>query len=279
MRRLRRRPVCSRGICRGRVVLGVNAGNSGCDKGSAEFGEHVLERGLPLGVPGLVGDPGGEVVAMVAVQRVRSPDVYLPPIPIPRGVLFLALLRDPIADAANASQVSEELIRGGVWGEAIVYGYDRFLSIVRTPETVQLRVEALKLVNLVAAPKLYLDIASELIEVHTNLSDWDAAATVFDGMLSALEQLHTVQLSVAGRNRALQRGQALARWAAYAFARVGRVADAVRTLERGRTREVGTSVNRDTADLSRLIDIDRSLADRCESDSGTAQECLGQRLT
>ena len=74
MRRLRRRPVRSRGICGDRAEL-VNARNSCCDKGSAELGEHVFEGGVVLvGVPGLVGAAAGEVVGVVAVQRVPDDD-------------------------------------------------------------------------------------------------------------------------------------------------------------------------------------------------------------
>ncbi len=52
-----------------------NAGNSGCDKGSAEFGEHVLEGGLVfLWVPGLDLAACGEVVSVVSVQRIPDDD-------------------------------------------------------------------------------------------------------------------------------------------------------------------------------------------------------------
>ena len=48
-----------------------NARNSGCDKGSAEFGEHVFEGGLVfVWVPGLDLAACGEVVSVVSVQRV-----------------------------------------------------------------------------------------------------------------------------------------------------------------------------------------------------------------
>ena len=74
MRRQRRRPVRSRGICGGRVDCG-NACNSCCDKCSAELGEHVFEGGFVLvGVPGLVAAAAGEVVGVVAVQRVPDDD-------------------------------------------------------------------------------------------------------------------------------------------------------------------------------------------------------------
>ena len=52
-----------------------NAGNSGCDKCSAEFGEHVFEGDVVLvRVPGLIGAAAGEVVGVVAVQRVPEDD-------------------------------------------------------------------------------------------------------------------------------------------------------------------------------------------------------------
>ena len=52
-----------------------NSGNLCCDKGSAEFGEHVFERGLVLvPVPGLCAAAGVEVVGVVAVQGVPDDD-------------------------------------------------------------------------------------------------------------------------------------------------------------------------------------------------------------
>lgn len=70
MRRLRRRPGRSRGICGVGLSCG-NAGNSGGDEGAAEFGEHVFERGFGLlVVPGLRGVPAGDVVGVVAVEGV-----------------------------------------------------------------------------------------------------------------------------------------------------------------------------------------------------------------
>ena len=62
------------------VFVGVglscgNACNSCCDKGSAEFGEHVFEGDVVLvRVPGLGVASGVEVVGVVAVQRVPDDD-------------------------------------------------------------------------------------------------------------------------------------------------------------------------------------------------------------
>ncbi|WP_354541457.1 CHAT domain-containing protein [Rhodococcus sp. OAS809] len=130
------------------------------------------------------------------------------------------------------------------------------------PETLALRADALRVLDPVAVPELHLEVGGKLASAYADLDDWSGAADVFTGMLQALDHLFAVSLSETDRRRALARVPKLPRWAAYAFARIGRVADAIETIERGRARELGTSVSRDTADIARLSETDPLFADR-----------------
>ena len=82
----------------------VNARNSCCDKGSAELGEHVFEGDVVLvRVPGLIGAAAGEVVGVVAVQRVPDDDEAVDAEAQWHGALHRAL--QPVAGLADAEQL------------------------------------------------------------------------------------------------------------------------------------------------------------------------------
>jgi len=120
----------------------------------------------------------------------------------------------------------------------------------------------LNLLSPALAPDWHLRIGGELANAYSQLDDWPASACVYDSMLTAFDNLYNVQTSPEGRHVVLAPSPRLARWAAYAFARAGRPEDAVQVIERGRARQLSTTVIRDTADLARLAAIDQQLADR-----------------
>lgn len=129
-------------------------------------------------------------------------------------------------------------------------------------ESLDLRLHALNLLGPGFAPNWHLRIGGELADAYAQLDDWVAAADIYTGMLTAFDNLYDVQTSRAGRNAVLSAHPRLGRWAAYAFARVGRLVDAVEAIEHSRARQLSVAVSRDTADLARLTAIDPELARR-----------------
>jgi CHAT domain-containing protein len=129
-------------------------------------------------------------------------------------------------------------------------------------EAIRARRRALELLNPRLAPELHMRIGGELVDAYAQLDQWEAAANTYEGMLVAHESLYNAQVSPEGRQWVLSLTPRLARWAAFVFARVGRLERAVETLEQGRARQLSVSVSRDTVELSRLAAVDRLLADQ-----------------
>jgi CHAT domain-containing protein len=129
-------------------------------------------------------------------------------------------------------------------------------------EAIRARRRALELLNPRLAPELHMRIGDELVDAYQQLHQWEAAADTYEGMLTAHDSLYNAQTSPEGRRRVLTLGSNLARWAAFAFARVGRLEQAVEALEQGRARQLSVSASRDTVELSRLAAVDRLLADQ-----------------
>jgi tetratricopeptide (TPR) repeat protein len=134
-----------------------------------------------------------------------------------------------------------------------------------SPKPVRLRHDALNLLGPGLAPSWHLRIGGELVDAYAQLDNWAAAADVYTSMLAAFDNLYDVQISPAGRRAMLSAHPRLGRWAAYAFARVGRLEDAVEAIEHSRARELSVAVSRDTADLARLAATDEHLARRYRS--------------
>ena len=97
---------------------------------------------------------------------------------------------------------------------------------------------------------------------YGRLNDWQAAADIYTGMLSAFDMLYKAQTSDAGRMNVMQSSPNLARWAAYALARAGRTEQAIEVIEHGRARQLSVNLSRETADLVRLASVDSNVADR-----------------
>jgi CHAT domain-containing protein/tetratricopeptide (TPR) repeat protein len=129
-------------------------------------------------------------------------------------------------------------------------------------EAITPRREALRLLTPALAPQRYLRVGGELADALGQLGDWETAADIYTGMLTAFGTLYDAQASAHGRSRVMNNSPRLARWAAYALARAGRPEQAVEAIENGRARQLSITVARDTADLARLEILDQQLADR-----------------
>lgn len=129
-------------------------------------------------------------------------------------------------------------------------------------EAITPRREALHLLTPALAPQMYLRVGGELVDALSELGDWETAADIYTGMLTAFGTLYDAQASAHGRSRVMNDSPRLARWAAYALARAGRPEQAVEAIENGRARQLSITVARDTADLARLETLDQQLADR-----------------
>ncbi|MGI5287619.1 CHAT domain-containing protein [Nonomuraea polychroma] len=101
-------------------------------------------------------------------------------------------------------------------------------------------------------PGSCLDIAARLGEALAYLGRWAEAAHAFQTALRALESLYLSSLLPGTRRDHMERGRPVARWAAYALAKAGRLSEAIGVLEEGRARVLGEALDRDHADLERL---------------------------
>jgi CHAT domain-containing protein/tetratricopeptide (TPR) repeat protein len=135
-------------------------------------------------------------------------------------------------------------------------------SSLREPAVIRLRREALSLLDPVLAPAWHLTVGGSLADAYYQLGDWEAVGEIYDGMLTAFDNLYNAQVSAEGRRTVLAVSPRLARWAAYVYARIAQPERAVEIIERGRARELSESVSRDTADIARLATVDPQLANR-----------------
>ena len=158
---------------------------------------------------------------------------------------------DPQTDPRTRARLLWTLGRA----EDIRHGEDSATGIRR-------RREALSLLTPAQDPKLYGDIGGELVAAYGRLDDWQTAADIYTGMLSAFDMLYRAQTSDAGRMNVMESSPNLARWAAYALARAGRTEQAIEVIEHGRARQLSVNLSRETADLVRLASVDSNVADR-----------------
>ena len=183
------------------------------------------------------------------------------------------LASDPV-NAAGAVRAAEAGLRiidpqtdprtraGLLWtigrAEDIRHGENSIAGIRR-------RRDALSLLTPAQAPELYRRIGGELVAAYQRLENWQAAADIYTGMLSAFDMLYRAQTSDAGRMNVIEGSPNLARWAAYALARVGRTEQAIEVIEHGRARQLSVNLSRETADLVRLASVDSNIADRYQA--------------
>ncbi|MGM9442307.1 CHAT domain-containing protein [Streptomyces murinus] len=129
-------------------------------------------------------------------------------------------------------------------------------------EGLRLRRAALTAVPPSVFPSLHLSIAREAVDALAAAEDWDAAAEVASGMLTAAHALYDAQVTAAGRRGVLLLTRGTARQAAFLLARAGRPERAVEAIERGLARELSVVTGRDTVDLAALEGVDPLLAHR-----------------
>ncbi len=129
-------------------------------------------------------------------------------------------------------------------------------------EGLRLRRAALTAVPPSVFPSLHLSIAREAVDALAAAADWDAAAEVAAGMLTAAHALYDAQVTAAGRRGVLLLTRGTAREAAFLLARAGRPERAVEAIERGLARELSVVTGRDTVDLAALEVVDPLLAHR-----------------
>jgi CHAT domain len=111
-------------------------------------------------------------------------------------------------------------------------------------------------------PAQLLNNSGPLVDAYGAAEAWEPLATAYEQMLIAFDAYFNAQSTGDARRQVLAAHARLARWAAYALARSGRIAAAVEALERARTRELDVNTRRDTADLDAVGHRDPALAER-----------------
>lgn len=104
------------------------------------------------------------------------------------------------------------------------------------------------------------DVATALAETYSWLGRHERAAEVYERGVAAAERRYAESLLLSSRAAELRGGRRLVQAGVRALVHLGRTADAVVALERGRARWLGESMDRDRADLSRLADDHPALA-------------------
>ncbi len=87
---------------------------------------------------------------------------------------------------------------------------------------------------------------------EASMGNWDGAAQAYDYAVQAQERLYRVQLCQAEREGFLGEEREIYTRGAYVQARVGKLQEAVTTLEQGRAKRLGEVLERDHADLQRV---------------------------
>lgn len=112
--------------------------------------------------------------------------------------------------------------------------------------------EALAILRPTTTPRECLSVGGRLGDQLATLGNWEEAAEAFEDALEAAELSFHGRLETEGREDEARRAGELARWAAMAFARVGRPKDATLALESGRTRELRRRLHLNEAEKARL---------------------------
>jgi CHAT domain-containing protein len=108
---------------------------------------------------------------------------------------------------------------------------------------------ALDIHRIETSPHEHREAADILGTIYFGLAQWREAAEAFSSALRAGELLYQAGATPESRNAELREGGDLASRAAYCFARLGRLEDAVETLERSRARALSEALALDDARL------------------------------
>lgn len=128
------------------------------------------------------------------------------------------------------------------------------------PDAIAAWERSVAVLDLRAHAAALLENGKVLAEAYQLAEQWEALADLYQRMLDASDLLYEAQTTPEGRRHRLAAHPRLARWAAYALARTGRIEAAVDALERARARGLAAATGRDTADLEELDRADPHLA-------------------
>jgi CHAT domain-containing protein/tetratricopeptide (TPR) repeat protein len=126
---------------------------------------------------------------------------------------------------------------------------------------------ALEIHQLDTAPNDHRHVADILGTILFGLERWGEAAQAFQFALAATQRLYQAGATPESRSYELREGRDLGARAAYCFAQVGRLVEAVETLEGTRTRA-----------LSEAFALDAALLDRVQVGHREALERIRQRI-
>jgi len=122
--------------------------------------------------------------------------------------------------------------------------------------------QILEMFTLETHPKNCRIIASSLATLYAEQEDWTNAQTAYSTALAATEILYQTALFKNSQEAELSATKHLYRYAAYAYARMGNLSDAVATIERGRARGLREILQRDRSDLEGLRESNNELVKR-----------------
>lgn len=182
--------------------------------------------------------------------------------------------RDPEAGARMLDRASV-LLRGAAEDEPQLILRGRMLYRLAQvderrgfhQESLETLAMAVRLLEPSQAPDQSADAAFDLAWRQAERGDWQAAASSYSRGVEATEILIAAPLLRGDREDAIRRRAREHRWAAFALARVGRVEQAVLTLENGRTRELRRQLRVQDPQIERLEHLSPSLADRLRNAS------------
>ena len=118
--------------------------------------------------------------------------------------------------------------------------------------------EALRLQTLEAAPVDHRTAAGALARLHFDEGEWNAAHELYATAIAAGDALYEATATETGRQTELAEAGALVASNAYCLAKLGRSAEAVECLERGRARALAADLARDRAELDGASEHDQA---------------------
>lgn len=117
--------------------------------------------------------------------------------------------------------------------------------------------ELLKTLDDETWPERMMAAVTGLAELKTAQGDWKAVAEFWRRAIGVANRLYQSQVYLRGREANLRRSADMPQRAAYAFARAGKLEEAVVAVETGRARALSEGLARDRADLETVRELDR----------------------